>query len=394
MPLTQPLIQTGDLTYLGSFTLPTRDGSASSPPIGDLVFGGIAGISADGTAVYYNGHSQSTQMCKTTRPAIGGVASIIHPMRYIPQHPDLDSGDSYGVMGSALEDGSRLIVNAHTYYDTNPVAEHELFTFDLTILTRQGPYDFSVQSGMTGGWLGRIPLEWQALLGGDAFCGNAGVSIITRSSAGPCLYVFTMADVGVTTCTVTPLVGYQAPNNTYPDFNTADQYGGAAIPPGFRSALILRRHGPNENYCYGTGTGNPALVGTPDGSGDPYCWDPTDSSKGPHAYPYQHRVEAYDLLDLIDVKNGVKSPWEIFPYASIPLPQMELVQGAVGSAKMTSSFYDTTTRRWYISAATGSSAALGNPRVFVYQTPEGALASTGRSLAVGASGDGFGWVSL
>ena len=44
-------------------------------------------------------------------------------------------------------------------------------------------------------------------------------------------------------------------------------------------------------FCYGEGA---------------TCNDPTDSSKGNHAYPYQYQVWAYDANDLAAVKAGSK----------------------------------------------------------------------------------------
>ena len=75
---------------------------------------------------------------------------------------------------------------------------------------------------------------------------------------------------------------------------------GAVFPEGTRSVLYFGRHGTGP-YCYGEGT---------------VCNDPTSSSKGDHAYPYVSQVWAYDVQDLIAVKNGQKNPWDVMPYAT------------------------------------------------------------------------------
>jgi len=66
---------------------------------------------------------------------------------------------------------------------------------------------------------------------------------------------------------------------------------GFAFPPGTRSLLFIGRDGDPASYCYGPGTDDPTLAGTPSGNGvDPWCYDPCDSSKGTHSYPYYFRV--------------------------------------------------------------------------------------------------------
>jgi hypothetical protein len=62
--------------------------------------------------------------------------------------------------------------------------------------------------------------------------------------------------------------------------------------------LFFGSHGIGE-FCYGTGD---------------QCNDPVNDSQGTHAYPYVFQVWAYDILDLLDVKNGVADPWNIVPY--------------------------------------------------------------------------------
>ena len=74
----------------------------------------------------------------------------------------------------------------------------------------------------------------------------------------------------------------------------ADFITGMVFPSGTRTVLFFGKHGMG-NYCYGTG-----------GSSGGDCFDPDDSSKGIHSYPYRSQVWAYDANDLIAVKNGQK----------------------------------------------------------------------------------------
>src|SRR5262249_29725532 len=42
--------------------------------------------------------------------------------------------------------------------------------------------------------------------------------------------------------------------------------------------------------------------------------DPEESAKGPHAYPYDYQIWAYDVLDLAAVNAGKMQPWQVKPY--------------------------------------------------------------------------------
>jgi len=359
-PSTQPLVQQSNVVYLGSFTLPTRDGSANPSPIGNLTFGGVAGMGADGQSLYYTCSTVSSQMARISIPALGGVASVLTPCVYIPTaqfDPPSGSTQDQVNVGAALAWNNRLLVNGYTYYDNNPTAPYSLFTFNLDFTNRQGPYALSWQGGVTGQYMGVIPPEWRPLLGGPAASGASALPIITRSSSGPAFHVFDPDAVGPTAAPATRLLAYQIPNNTLTNYNNADHYGGFAFPAGYRSVLYIRRHG--DVYCYGEGgSQNPPPPG--------FCYDPTDTSKGGHAYPYRHEVVAYDANDLAAVKAGTKLPHEVQPYAIWALTDMVGMSGGVGYARMKSSAYDPATRRWYVTSFSGSTV-YGNPRVHVYE---------------------------
>ena len=56
-------------------------------------------------------------------------------------------------------------------------------------------------------------------------------------------------------------------------------------------------------------------VGT---DGEHYCYDPTNSDKGQHAYPYRYQMWAYDLNELAEVRAGRRDPWSVKPYGVWP----------------------------------------------------------------------------
>jgi hypothetical protein len=169
------------------------------------------------------------------------------------------------------------------------------------------------------------------------------VSIISRTSLGPAASVFNPAQVGVVPIVpATQVVGYPINQPTLglcegasTMFNCTTVMGGVAFPEGTRSVLFFGRQGLGK-YCYGTGGAS---------GGD--CYDPTDSSKGTHGYPYAYQVWAYDVLDLIAVKQGQKKPWEIQPYQTwnfeLPFQSAARIIRSVA--------YDPATSRIFVTAA-------------------------------------------
>ena len=181
-----------------------------------------------------------------------------------------------------------------------------------------------------------IPPEWQTSFGGPAITGNCCLSIISRTSYGPAASVFDPANVGQQSpVPATPLVHYTSSdplaawNATSPYFNGTTKIKGVVFPKDSRSLLFFGIHGTGT-FCYGEAS---------------ECNDPVKSSKGNHAYPYVNQVWAYDALDLLKVKNGEKSPWEVTPYQiwQIPLPFQAETSRAIGAT------YDPSTQRIFIS---------------------------------------------
>ena len=146
--------------------------------------------------------------------------------------------------------------------------------------------------------------------------------------------------VGQATVAASPLLYYTAEHPTLghwdganPTYGATIQMGGLAIIDGTRTALYVGRNGTGPN-CYGNGTSNQSLNGTYGPDGAKWCYDPTTSDKGSHAYPYRYQVWAYDLNDFAAVKEGRKQPWEVVPYGvwpfDLPTPEPSVKLGGVG----------------------------------------------------------------
>src|SRR4030095_6398545 len=105
-------------------------------------------------------------------------------------------------------------------------------------------------------------------------------------------------------------------------YNGTQVFRGMVFPDDTRSVLFVGWRG--TSFCYGSGTKDPAMhqvaLEPPqyDAEGDPvvYCYDPAEPSKGTHGYPNEPCIYAYDANDFLEVKNGMKMPWDVVPYAT------------------------------------------------------------------------------
>lgn len=344
------LLQQSDLTYIGGFKTPFGATIADSYAYGGTA---LAYWPAHDTILLV-GHDQYQKVAEVTIPK--NLASSLnlndYPRATFRQFfaDPFDGrvspiGDSGYKVGGFLVWGDSLISTAYVYYDANgsQTLSHFKSSQDLTRTNdTQGPYQVGTAgAGFVSGPMIPIPTEWQAALGGPALTGHCCMPIISRTSLGPAVSVFDPADVGTRSpVPATQVLSYPLSHPTLGAcessgalFNCSSGSGGFVFPDGTRSVLFFGRLGTGP-YCYGVGgaTGE--------------CRDPTDNNKGPHTYPYQYEVWAYDVLDLISVKNGQKQPWQILPYKtwSFDLPIQNGNRGIAGAA------YDPAARRIYISA--------------------------------------------
>jgi hypothetical protein len=171
------------------------------------------------------------------------------------------------------------------------------------------------------------------------------------------------------------LVGYalgnevQAPSVFNPIWRQTSYPRGMCIPNGTRSLLFFGGHGEGP-ISYGTpGAANELTPGFK-------IYDPETSSKGYHSYPYTTKIWAYDLNDLIQVNNNIKTFDEIQPYAvwSVVLPGKDSYTAA-GIQGVT---YDPSNRRIYISQQVvdnyRSSGNYGSVIVHAYECNNAAIA--------------------
>ncbi|MCK7477411.1 MAG: hypothetical protein M0C28_07930 [Candidatus Moduliflexus flocculans] len=261
-------------------------------------------------------------------------------------------------VGGQLASAGRLYLSDYTYYDadTTQVTSHFSRPLDLSVTGQlQGPYQVGTAgAGFVSGYMASIPRRGRAARG-PALTGNCCISIISRTSCGPAAAVFDPTTLGsASPAPATLVVGYPLAHPTLgtwegtgvanPVYNMGTTVRGLVFPEGTQSVLFFGRTGLGVP-CYGTG-----------GASGGTSYDPVDSSKGTHAYPYALYVWAYDAADLTLAKNGTKQPWEVVPYAhwALDLPLGD-DSGSLGGAA-----YDPASQRIFLAQSGGD--AYGSTR--------------------------------
>jgi hypothetical protein len=287
-------------------------------------------------------------------------------------------------LGGLFAYDSKLYGSASIVYDAqnNQSVSHYRRNLDLDVSTGfEGWFTFgsASMSRFFSGHFASIPAYAQTALGGKVLSlGSGGLSIIGSTSAGPSAASFDPDDFAgkshMDVVPANPLLYYTVanpfednlhqdcqlagPHANCPDdpsdyWNQATQLGGAFIPEGYRSLIYFGLHGTGD-YCYGTGTSNPALHGSQVGDGSHYCYDPISTAKGGHASGWRFQAYAYDLLDLAAVKAGTAQPWSLRPYATWELDIPNTYQTTITGNNWNAGSgvaYDPATRRIFFSQA-------------------------------------------
>lgn len=289
--LSLPLVQSTDaiFDYLGTFSVPTT--IAEDQGVGSGGFN----VSEDGDYLYINAFFDA--VAKITVPAVGGSASLAFAWTETADSPE-GSGQ---VHGTTLEYNGYLYKSKYRSYDTGSQSK-----WLQRGTTSGGSWtNLSSTSGLNMRLLSqgfyRIPSEWQSLLGGPCATLGSRLSIISNAQNGYGFAVFDPEDVG-SNVAVTPLLNYPY-GNEIPG-NTSNAEGGndlfsvtnapvitAFIAPGSRSLLFITTHGygDSDNGCR--------------------------SGSSVHNDPNRVQVVAFDLADLVAVKNAEMEPYEVEPYA-------------------------------------------------------------------------------
>ena len=401
-----PLIQKQDMTYKGAFRVP-KGKFGDTKKAASLAFGGSAiAYNPLRNSLFIMGHAHEKLLMELTIPEIVDSTEIndLHTAEVLQPSVDITGGNwnnlkedgspvgNGGSPGGFLLYDNRLIGSAFAYYDGDYSAARSHFVASPNWTTEgiqfKGMYKVGthptgkkeVNGGFVGGYMTHIPDVWQEAFGGPVLTGKGALAVITRTSLGPCAWVFDPDDLGVIDpAPAEMLVGYPSEHPTLGSYggtsllyNMVTNINGIVFPEGSSTVLFFGSNGlgmtGEGDTCYGVGTDNPTLHGTshPGGGGNKWCYDLAYTDKGTHGYPYVYQIWAYDARDLLKVKKGVVNPWEIRPYAYwyLDLPFANKKASILGVA------YDPEMQRIFISQGRGDQYGLDTfPLIHVYEVP-------------------------
>jgi hypothetical protein len=365
-PITNPTslarLSFDELVYEGAFRLPANEQNGDSFSFG----GGPVAFNPANNSLFVGTRGGKIAEISIPEPGKSGDAGALPFAAFV--QPFFDPAD--GHIKDIAEDGAslsgllvhnqRLIGTGVIYYDANNTQSLSHFSRPLTLAERAVKKMVRVgDSGKTGfvaGYMAPVPPEWQSSLGGPAITGQCCIPIVSRTSYGPAAFSFDpdVVDAGKNapahallyyTSDHQTLGSWEGSNATY---GGTMQVGGLALIGGTRTALFVGRNGTGP-FCYGIGTGDQQLAGTRGPDGERYCYDPTTSDKGQHAYPYRYQMWAYDLSELAEVRAGRRDPWSVKPYGvwpfDLPTPEPSVRIGGVA--------YDPARRRLFVSQLQG-----------------------------------------
>jgi hypothetical protein len=307
------------------------------------------------------------------------VSTVVQPFRD-PTDSRLRDIAEDGVMldGLLVQDG-RLYGTGVIYYDAGNAQRVSHFGRSLDLarpdVTQIRQVGETGKAGFVAGYMATVPAEWRAALGGPAVTGQCCISIISRTSFGPALFAWNPADLDRRDrLPATPLLYYPQDHATLGPWEGANEVfggttevAGVAIINGTTTVLFAGRNGMGP-FCYGEGTSDRQKAGAVGPNGEKTCFDPTNASKGQHAFPYRLQFWAYDVNDLAAVRAGDRDPWEVRPYGVWPfeLPAIGDPHPRIGAVA-----YDPARRRLFVTQLEGEKEGYASkPIIHVFSVRE------------------------
>jgi hypothetical protein len=346
-----PLLKKTDLVYQGAFRVPYK---YTGDDTNTLSYGGTApGFNPAGNSLFLVCHDQGQLVCEISIPKLvistntsdlNTGQMLQNPAQVVDRITNLAGINYQAKIGGLQAVNGKLIGTYYEYYDADGSATRSHFIVDdptnLKGSRVTGLYRVSaIPPGAVAGYMCPIPLEWQADLGATHLSGMAGVNIVSRSSYGPAAVGSNLAQLGVKPAPGIAYVYYPQAHplgdfykqNAY--FNMTTQVRGVAFVPGTRTILFFGTHALGVPF-----------YGTPKDANDP-----NRDGKGTHVVggKYLYYVWAYDALDFVAVKNGVKRPWSIKPHAVWSLDNLPF---ATGGKEIGGATYDPASGTIYLSA--------------------------------------------
>ena len=384
-----PLLQATDLQYLGAFRVPDGTFGGST-----FEYGGTApAYNAANNSLFLVGHPYQSMVAELSIPtpvnssSLGALptAKVLQPFSDASHGVMYTVGSSTTYVGGLLVYQNRLVGTSYLYYDgtgaqslshfynTNPAS--------FASGTAQGMYKVgTVGAGFVDGYMGLIPPEWQAALGGPVLTGQCCIPIISRSSYGPAVFAFDPASLGVTVPTPAKPLVYYPQSNPLADyaatstlFNGATAITGVVFPSGTRSVLFLGRQGQGP-FCYGPARATRASRARPPTVGSiPTATTRPTTPRGPTPIRTPTRSGA--------TMQTTSLPWRQARRPRTPSNRTQRgrlnLPFASGADTVGGTAWDPATRRLYLMAKYGDDIL---PLVHVYQINTGATSGCGPGM--------------
>lgn len=333
-PLALPLLQETQLRFLGRFSMPETGWSWG------------LGLAGQGQFLAVNATTRAIRLYDI--PPIGGTATLAAEGATLPSWGEAVNG---WIPGGSIRHAGRLFCGQFQMYDEADTpwlfqTIADTFSGGWTPGQRPAAQEGLPLRGLVGSF-GLIPAAYRSLFAGhDLFaCNLAGKSIISNSTWGPSFMTFpSSAAVAGGSVPVLRLMSYDSgglegdtlsAGKLLPEVSTI---AGAGIVPGTRTLIVFGME-PGST-CYGIGSA---------------CRDGCSEDQGYHGYPYRAVVYAFDLRDLVRVRDGQLAPSALRPYGSQPggvmgSPIGWQLEGVTDcwSTYNKSGFFDPDTRRIYM----------------------------------------------
>lgn len=391
------LLQSSNLKYLGGFLTPQQSDF-------DYSGNGLAYNPANNSLFIGTNFQYSCAEITIPTPLINADPSLLNVASYLQPPVDPSAGHlatdfgGNGLLGGYLVYNGNLYCSGYIYYDGSYVATKSHMKRPLN-LTAAGAtsfqpvwYNWGQRLGFVAGYMCTLSSDWQAALGVKALTGQSGIPIISRTSLGVAAFGFDPEQItgGAATVPALPLLYYStggdlgehatmgewapglgtamtaaSPANK---FHMAMNVAGITAVANTNTLLFFLHTTLNGDWCYGndtavelTGGFNSAFPET-----QTRCVDPTSSDQGTHSQAFQYYVWAYNLTDLVAVKNGTKNPYDVVPYATWPIPDIPNAN-AFGRFSVTGQTYDPATNRIFVIQRFAYGEFSRRPIIHVFQ---------------------------
>lgn len=382
------LIYSENLEHIGAFRVPQSNLGGDSKQPGSIAFGGSCiAYNSKNDSLFMFGHGREKLLLELKIPKLKKTNKINElkfakcitpPTQIMPQ----ENWNMLTERGSEIGNGGApsglliydkyIVGSAFAYYDAMYEGARSHFIIKRDFINREmGFTEFHKvgvnpvkqnmpNGGFVGGYMAKVPVAWQEILGGSALTGQCCIPIIHRTSFGPSIWSFDPMKIGYDDpVPAKMLIGYpegHAKLGGYGDepslyFNKSTEINGVVFPVDTDSILFFGRHGlgitGKGDSCYGIGTNDRSLHQQKNNEGINYCYDESSIYKGTHGYPYIYQVWAYDSNELKKVISNEKKPWDVLPYAVFELK----LPFKTKEAKIIGAAYDEKRNRIYISQA-------------------------------------------